>query len=363
MKSGKLCVLVPAALALIALCGKEAAAQAPTVTAAVNGAIVTVQWNSVPGATGYDILVSGALSGSVNVPASVTFFQVTPPAGTYGIQVRGTAGSVQGPLSNVVTVTVGGSAPSPTPCAPPPATAVNVSTSGTLVSVTWDPVAGAMGYRAEFSRFPGGTELAHTVGPGQTSLQGHSPFLGTFYVRVAAGNGCGISTSPEVAFTVGTAPAPGPGPGPAGPRTPDPLPGQLLPAPGYGAAVVDDVAARFRGDLANACGSRTFLYRVVHELRRRDTRWGLNYKRGQRGSLSTDIVTFNPTNRPDDLESQVYLFDVIGAICEGNYASWGDATHDTWAAGQSGNPACGTPYCAMWTLDPYLAAGFPLYPQ
>lgn len=365
MKLAKLCVLVPAALAFVALSGSEAAAQAPTVTATVNGAVVSVQWTGIVGATGYDIVVSGAFAGSVAVPSAVTSFVVTPPAGTYNIQIRGTAGSVQGPLSNVATVTVGGSGPGP--CGAPAAPTVNATAVGTVATVSWSAVAGALGYRIEFSRVPGGTELVQTVGAGQTSLQGSIPLVGTFYVRVTTANSCGATaTSPEVSFTIGSpSPAPGPGPSPgSGPRTPDPPPGQLLPLPGYGAAVVDAAGAVYAGDLANACGSRTWLYRVLAELRKRDTRWGLNYKRGQPGSLSTDIITYNGTNRPDIGESQVYLIDVIGAICEGNHAGWNPgATAVTWAAGQAGDPACGTPYCALWTIDPYLAAGFPAFPQ
>ena len=49
----KLSVLAPLALALLAVSAREAAAQAPTVTASANGPVVTVQWTAVPGATGY----------------------------------------------------------------------------------------------------------------------------------------------------------------------------------------------------------------------------------------------------------------------------------------------------------------------
>jgi hypothetical protein len=350
-------------LALLFMAAADAAAQSPTVTATVNGAVVTVQWTPLPGATAYDVVVTGALSGSVAVPASVTTFTVTPPPGTYNVQIRGRAGTTVGPLSNLVTININPGGAPPGPCAPPAAPSINVSASGNLVTVSWAPVAGTIGYRVEFSRFPGGTELVQTLPANQTSIGGAVPLTGTFYVRVVAGNSCGTSPSQETSFTIG-APAPGPGPDPGqGPRTPNPPPGQLLPKPSYGESVVQNMARRYPGDLANACGSRTFLYRVVAELRKIDTRWALNYKRGQRGSLSTDIVTYNPTDRPDNGESQVYLFDIIGAICEGNYPAWGDSTPVTWQAGQARDPACGTPYCAWWTLDPYLAAGFPLYPQ
>ena len=141
---------------------------------------------------------------------------------------------------------------------------------------------------------------------------------------------------------------------------------------------MSQVAAVYRGDLANACGSRLYLYRLVHELRKRDTRWGLNFKRGH-WETSTDIITYNPTNRPDQYESQVYLIDVVSAICEGNHPVWNtNTTAETWGCGHHADPItqphvfaacpprnhpdCATAYCAKWQIDGYIAAGFPFAP-
>ena len=127
-------------------------------------------------------------------------------------------------------------------------------------------------------------------------------------MRVVTGNACGTSPSAEVSFTAGTVTPPGtPPPAGSGPRTPDPVAGQpgvivhrgdpLLPIPSYAPGVVAALGAAFPGEAALArpseCagGNNNFLYRVVRELRKRDTRWGLNYKRGNFGSPSrTDIV-------------------------------------------------------------------------
>src|SRR5262245_60414190 len=182
MKLRKLSVLVPLALAIVAVSAREAAAQAPTVTTSSSGALVTVNWTAVPGATGYQINVTGSLAGVVNVAASVTTFTVTPPPGTYNLTIFATAGNQVGPPSNTVTVTVRGGGGSPPPCAPAAAPTVTASASGMTVTVNWTAVAGTQGYRVEFSRTPGGTELVSTVGPAQTSLQGVAPFTGTFYV-------------------------------------------------------------------------------------------------------------------------------------------------------------------------------------
>jgi len=381
MKLTKLSVLVPLALAFLAVSAKEAAAQAPTVSATVNGSVVTVQWTPVAPATGYQIQVAGSFTGVVNVSASTTSFVVTPPPGTYNITIFGTAGSTVGPPSNTASVTVGGSGGSSTPCAPPAATTVTASASGMVVTLNWTAVAGTLGYRVEFSRTPGGTELATTVGAGQTTLQGVAPFVGTFYVRVVSGNACGTASSREVSFDVGTTPPPGGGtPPPAGqgPRTPDPVAGQpgvivhrgdpLLPIPGYGASVVQALGAQFPGEAALArpseCpgGNNNFLYRVVRELRKRDTRWGLNYKRGNAGSPSQDIITYNGSNRPDQGESHVWVIDIVGGDCGRGVATFSDKSQvGTWD--QEGQPYCGTRFCAYWNLDGYLAAGNPLYPQ
>ena len=378
MESRKLSALVPLALALLAVCAGEAAAQAPTVTASANGAVVTVQWTAVQGATGYRISVSGSFTGVVNVPGSTTSFVVTPPAGTYNVVIFATAGNQVGPASNTATVTVGGGGGSPTPCAPPAATTVTASAQGMVATVNWTAVAGTAGYRVEFGRTPGGTELVQTLGAAQTSLQGVAPFPGTFYVRVVTGNACGTAPSAEVSFTAGTV-APGtPPPAGSGPRTPDPVAGQpgvivhrgdpLLPIPSYGPSVVAALGAAFPGEAALArpseCagGNNNFLYRVVRELRKRDTRWGLNYKRGNFGSPSQDILTYNGTARPDNGESHIWVIDIVGGDCLRGVTTFSDKSLvGTWD--QEGQPYCGTRFCAYWNLDGYLAAGNPLFPQ
>ena len=123
--------------------------------------------------------------------------------------------------------------------------------------------------------------------------------------------------------------------------------------------MAEGVANQYPGDLRNACGSRMYLYRLVNALRKRDSRWGLNWKRGWKGSLSTDIVTYNGTNLPDNQASKIYLVDVVSGICESNGFAWNwhETTEKTWAA--RGSSECGSEWCAKWTIDPYLAAGFP----
>jgi hypothetical protein len=381
MKSRKLSVLVPLAVAILAASAMDAAAQppAPAVTASTNGPVVSVSWTAVSGATGYQISVTGSLTGAVNVPASTTSFVVSPPAGTYNLVVFTIVGSQLSSPSNTVSVTIGAGGGSPTPCAPPAATTVTASAQGLVASISWTPVAGTVGYRVEFSRTPGGTELVQTLPASQTSLQGVAPFAGTFYVRVVTGNTCGTTPSAEVSFTAGTVTPPGtPPPAGQGNRTPDPIAGQpgviihrgdpLLPIPSYAPSVVAALGAQFPGEAALArpseCagGNNNFLYRVVRELRKRDTRWGLNYKRGNFGSPSQDIITYNGSARPDNAESHVWVIDIVGGDCGRGVATFSDKSMSgTWD--QEGQPYCGTRFCAYWNLDGYLAAGNPLYPQ
>jgi hypothetical protein len=240
------------------------------------------------------------------------------------------------------------------------APSINVSTSGNVVTLNWAAVAGAVGYRIQVGRSPGATEFTRDVGAHERSFSVAVPLTGTFYVRVLAGNSCmALTSSNEASFTIGSQ-TPGPTPPPTGGgfRTPDPPAGQRLPLPGYGEAVVNAVAAAYGGDLFNSCrehgGNNTFLYRVVQALRTQDTRWGLNWKRGNRGDMSQDVVTYHWGAGADEDSTQVYIIDMIGGHC-GNrpYPTWNDVTQATANAGTIGR----------WTLTPYVQSGLAADPR
>jgi hypothetical protein len=360
--------LIAAALALLALTATQAAAQAPSVTWQPAGNGIRVDWNAIPGAAYYEAFVTGTLNAGP-IPVPTNYFHVTPPPGTYVIQIRAAAGGSVGPLSAPVTITFSG-APAAA-CAALPAPTISVSATGMSVSVTWNAVAGAAGYLLQVGTSPGATQYQTQLAPGQTTFSAPVPMLGTFYVRVAAGNSCGaLSASADSVVTVGAS-TPGPAAGPttptgSGPREPNPPSGQLLPMPNYLAGVVESMARAYPGDLHNSCrehgGNNVFMFRVLAELRRRSSRWGLNYKRGWNGDLSQDIVTYNPTDQPDNGASRIYLFDIISGHCGDRPGpNWTDVTDATWT--QRGNPACGSEWCALWTIDPYLRAGFPADPR
>lgn len=356
MNLAKMSGQIVLAFAFVALAATRAAAQAPTLTVTVSGSSVTIDWTAVPGALGYT-LQAGTGSGlaniaSVNLPASITHVAVVAPPGVYYLRVRAFAGTVAGPFSNEAVANVG-SAPPPPPCQPPAAPAITANVQGGTVTLNWPAAAGATGYQVQWSRFSGGTELVENV-----ASNSHSKYVGivgTFYARIVVLTPCGNATSAEVPFTIVTLSGPGP-------RTPNPAPGQMLPLPSYGQNIVIQMAQQYRGDLLNSCrdtgGNNNFMFRVVQALRQRDTRWGLNYKRGQKGDLSQDIVTYNGTANPDEGESHVYLIDIISGHCGSNPDwNWGDVSQVTWA--NRGQSYCGTEWCAYWTLEPYVRAGFP----
>lgn len=359
MKLMKRTILAVAAVSMLALSAEQAAAQppyTPTLSVTVIGNSATIQWTPVNEAQGYTIEAwSGpnARVGSLDVPASTTGGVLNGvPNGVYYLRVRAFAGPTPGPWSNVVQAVV----PGAVDCTSAAALTAGAQVNGPVVNIGWSEVPGALGYQVEYSRYPGITELPQIVGAGTLEHQQYIPMLGTFYARVRTQTSCGQqAVSNEVEFSISDLSG-------GGPRTPDPPPGQMLPLPSYGAAVALQVKNANPGDLANACNSRTYLYKLVRELRKYDTRWGLNYKRGWH-ELSTDIVTYNGTNEPDNGADHIYLVDVVSGICAGNGFSWNweETTHKTWDA--AGSSACGTHWCAKWTLDPYLAAGYPLYPQ
>ena len=93
-------------------------------------------------------------------------------------------------------------------------------------------------------------------------------------------------------------------------------------------------------------GNDTWLFKLVRELRKRDSRWGLNWKRKVVGSMSHDIVNYNFGAGTDEGTTNVYSFDVILGHCGDNPGAKFENITDPNGAG------------AMWTLKLYIAAGY-----
>ncbi len=267
------------------------------------------------------------------------------PNGVYYARLYAANGAgISGP-SNEVQIVVPSVA-----CAPPPAPAFSARVSGSTVAMAWG-ASGASAYRLDVSATPGGAAIISQPFPASTTtLTQGGVVAGTYYARVTAANGCGQSTSAEQAITV--SPVVG-----SGRRTPDPSlpsPPNYLRLPNR-AAVIEEMARLYPNDLRNSCrehgGNATWLFRVVERLRREDTRWGVNWKRANVGDMSEDVITYNFGTEADEGTLNVHVVDVIGGHCGSNPGpAWIDQTV-LWSRG------------ARWTLQPYLQAGFPQFPQ
>jgi len=118
--------------------------------------------------------------------------------------------------------------------------------------------------------------------------------------------------------------------------------------------VVATVAAARPFDLFNSCketgGNNTFMFEVVVELRKRfrSNRWGLNWKRGNVGDLSQDIVNYYAGTEGSNMRNSpsVRIYDTVSGHCGGRPAPfWADQTEATRLGGAIGR----------WTTDPMCA--------
>ena len=123
-------------------------------------------------------------------------------------------------------------------------------------------------------------------------------------------------------------------------RAPDPEEGTRLPLPDL-SGLVARVAAEHPDALRNSCqdhgGSWEFLDLVVDELRTHDTRWGYNWKRGNVGDPSKDVVDYHWGRGDDESSTEVYIVDIIVGHCGANpSAGWNDVTDVTFGSGTIG---------------------------
>ena len=124
-------------------------------------------------------------------------------------------------------------------------------------------------------------------------------------------------------------------------RSADPPPGQKLPYPTYGAAIVQRVASQRPDLLRRSCqddgGTWEFLDLVVDTLRLEDTRFGYNCKRGNCSDPSKDIVAFHYGPGPDQGSQDVYIIDTIAGHCGPSPGPiWNDVTGITISSGTIG---------------------------
>jgi hypothetical protein len=71
------------------------------------------------------------------------------------------------------------------------------------------------------------------------------------------------------------------------------------------------------------------------------------WKRRVIGDLSQDVIAYQFSAAPDEGSDQMYAWDVIAGHCGSNPQPWFN------------NISSLNPSGAIWTLQPYLQAGFP----
>ncbi len=289
-----------------------------------------------------------------------TLYRLPAPLGagfTYYWRSRASDGANTGPFSSVSNFSV---VPpvvidTPTPMDPQG----NINTNRPTFRARNANISGTTGvaYRFQVATNADMTNITAVVtappgGNGNTEVSlGELPYNTTFFWRGWGTDGTVESArSNVVSFRTPAPPAPTPVPAPGlpnpvpggggGNRTPDPTSGRL-PLPGYGAGVVQAVAAANPGLLRNSCqehgGSWQFLDLVVDTLRTYDTRWGYNGKRGNANDPSLDVVTYHHGAGASNGSTQVYIIDVVGGHCGSNpSATWIDVTDATYGAGTVG---------------------------
>lgn len=128
------------------------------------------------------------------------------------------------------------------------------------------------------------------------------------------------------------------------PPPPPPVDGgttMMPPAPPDGRSVIDALAAERPDLLAASCvadgGNNDFLFEAVRRLRAMDPRWGLNWKRGNVGDLSQDVVDYHWGDGEPEGSTDVFIIDMIGGHCgDSPSAAWTDVTEATRLGGTIG---------------------------
>jgi hypothetical protein len=239
-------------------------------------------------------------------------------------------------------------------CDAPPAPSLTTTAWGPFLTASWSAVPGAAAYL--LSANGPGVNTQVPFGGGTTTFVYPGLPIGTWNFGIQAVFSCGTTGAAGASvLTVDGASLK------LEPRAPDPTPGTALPGPSYGAQVVRDVAAAYPAQLRNSCGNNTFLFLVLRELRKRDKRWGLNWKRANVGDVSTDIITYNWGPDADEGTPKLRAWDMIGGHCGPNPGpNWDEKTSP--APPQFNGPTSiggnGQPLSALWTLIPYIQAGF-----
>lgn len=158
---------------------------APTgVYASANGTSVSISWNSVSGATKYNVYRSSSMSGSFSRITSVSGTSATdnnPLNGSNYYKVTAVKGSKESDYSTIVSVSVSISQKPSTP------TGLRAVQNGDAIDVSWNAVSGATFYHLSYKRpAPYDIEDFTNVYSTSTTMQWNTMVSGTYTFWVTA---------------------------------------------------------------------------------------------------------------------------------------------------------------------------------
>lgn len=177
--------------------------------ATVQGSAVTLRWSENafgPTITGYRVL-AGTASGLANIgviplAATARGLSVSAPAGTYFVRVAAVNAAGLGAASNEAVVTTGAGVCT-VPAAP---TGLVAASAPGVISVRWNTAAAGaipLTYVVAAGSVSGAADRGTFSVPPTTTAVGGAVPAGPYFVRVAAGNACGLSSpSAEVSTVV-----------------------------------------------------------------------------------------------------------------------------------------------------------------
>jgi hypothetical protein len=176
----------------------------------LNGSLITINWDSASGASGYKINL-GMQSGNYgNVFAFGNITQIGPldisgyPAGTYYLAAKAFNGSQESGYSNEIAITY-----SPIPAGLQAPQNLRYTLNGNVITINWDAVSGASGYKISLGMQPGNYGSVFALGNitqvGPMDISSYAP--GTYYVGVKAYNSSqesGYSNELAIAYKIAT---------------------------------------------------------------------------------------------------------------------------------------------------------------
>ena len=190
--------------------GQAAPPQPPlALLATVQGTAVTIQWTENPLGpviASYQ-LQAGTATGLVDVgafplAATARSLSVNAPPSTYFVRLVAVNAAGTSAPSNEAIITTGAGICT-IPAVP---TGLQATTAGGVISVRWNSAAAGaipLGYVVQAGSISGGIDRAVLNFPATTTAVGGAVPAGPYFIRVAAGNACGVSApSAEVSVVV-----------------------------------------------------------------------------------------------------------------------------------------------------------------